>query len=82
MDGHACVCVYGGRLGTGGIIPLLVHFYLHFMHLCSLASSIYRRGALLCLVSSLIQHSRAASFQLVVCVAVSWFRGLLGAGEV
>ena len=66
MDGHACVCVYGGRLGTGGIIPLLVHFYLHFMYLCSLASDLCRRGALLCLVPYLIQHSWDTSCQLAV----------------
>ena len=65
------VCVCGGRLGTGGIIPLLVHFYLHFMLLCSLAWVLYRRGDLLCLVPSLIQHSWDASFQLVaLCVMV------------
>ena len=77
---HGWAC--GGKSGTGGIILLLVHFYLHFMHLCFLAWGVYRSEALLCLVSSLIQHSWAASFQLVVCVAVSWFRGLLGAGDV
>ena len=80
MDGHACMC--GGRLGTGGIILLLVHFYLYFMHLCSLALGLSRRGAHLCLVPSLIQHSWDASFQLVaLCVMVygalgCWGRGL------
>ena len=77
-----CVCVCGGRLGTGGIILLLVHFYLHFIHLCFLAWGLYRRGVLLCLVSSLIQHLWDASFQLVVlCVMVQgalrcWLRDL------
>ena len=34
---RVCVCVCDGRLGTGGIILLLVHSYLYFMHLCFLA---------------------------------------------
>ena len=70
----ACMCV---QRGWG----LLVHFYLHFMHLRSLASSLYRRRALLCLVSSLTQHSWAASCQLaVLCVMVQGTLGCWGRG--
>ena len=82
LRGWACMCVCGGGLGTGGIILLLAPFYRYFMYLCSLAWGLYRRGALLCLVPSLIQHSWDASCQLVVlCVMVQgglgcWGRGL------
>ena len=78
MGMHVCVCLWW-EVGHRWDYTIVCSFLSPLHAPLFLSRGSLQRGALLCLVPSLIQHSWAASFQLVA--SVSWFRGLWGAGE-
>ena len=78
MGMHVCVCLWW-EVGHRWDYTIVCSFLSPLHAPLFLSRGSLQRGALLCLVPSLIQHSWAASFQLVVlCVMVQGALGCRG----